>query len=488
MHVTSSNISRIRPPSRPFSIHAVYRNGSSTRGSYRELQLTKLNGGSRVSGVNGSICELNTGTTSQLDGERSVPEVHSAQNERWGLVHGAYGPPNFNSWHSYCLKHLRTRDSKSGGQFSFYHEGFNRKITGDRQGFSYVLTNNFFQVMKLVKNFGSTPASSPCGGCIGVCKAFPPANRGSHGYVLRFGLEEEDEVEGEEEEEEREGKWEGMVGNLKGGRKKKKMERKREREGRRRRMEEEEWRKKKKKKKKKKKFTLEGGRRELGSGGRPWSRIPELDFEIPPEAQRGTLSTVEGILKRAADELEVLQEERRKVDPGTAEAIDKFLINLRSFAEGSASFSFILDDPAGNSFIENPYAPMQDPSLSIKFYERTPEQQATLGFLAETSEEIERHSESNSPTDEKRLPGIGVQEFSHGSVGAIANRHAIAQVNSDQDAEALYRYSAPEEVETLPSTCGACGAPCVIHFYATSILSADMANCCCLILGHGLLL
>ncbi|KAL0917949.1 hypothetical protein M5K25_013058 [Dendrobium thyrsiflorum] len=42
------------------------------------------------------------------------------------------------------------------------------------------------------------------------------------GYVLRFRLEEEDEVEGEEEEEEREGKWEGMVGNLKGGRKKKK--------------------------------------------------------------------------------------------------------------------------------------------------------------------------------------------------------------------------------------------------------------------------
>ncbi|KAL0910286.1 hypothetical protein M5K25_021251 [Dendrobium thyrsiflorum] len=77
-------------------------------------------------------------------------------------------------------------------------------------------------VMKLVKNFGSTPASSPCGGCIGVCKAFPPANRGSHGYVLRFRLEEEDEVEGEEEEEERERKWEGMVGNLKGGRKKKK--------------------------------------------------------------------------------------------------------------------------------------------------------------------------------------------------------------------------------------------------------------------------
>ncbi|KAL0928507.1 hypothetical protein M5K25_000391 [Dendrobium thyrsiflorum] len=45
-------------------------------------------------------------------------------------------------------------------------------------------------VMKLVKNFGSTPASSPCGGCIGVCKAFPPANRGSHGWRKKMKLKE----------------------------------------------------------------------------------------------------------------------------------------------------------------------------------------------------------------------------------------------------------------------------------------------------------
>ncbi|KAL0910252.1 hypothetical protein M5K25_021215 [Dendrobium thyrsiflorum] len=45
-------------------------------------------------------------------------------------------------------------------------------------------------VLNIVGIFGSTPASSLCGGCIGVCKAFPPANRGSH------GLEEEEEDEG----------------------------------------------------------------------------------------------------------------------------------------------------------------------------------------------------------------------------------------------------------------------------------------------------
>lgn len=38
----------------------------------------------------------------------------------------------------------------------------------------------------------------------------------------------------------------------------------------------------------------------------------------------------------------------------TAEAIDQFLLKLRSVASGEATFTFILDDPAGNSFIENP--------------------------------------------------------------------------------------------------------------------------------------
>ncbi|KAL7253728.1 hypothetical protein ACSBR1_008138 [Camellia fascicularis] len=84
-------------------------------------------------------------------------------------------------------------------------------------------------------------------------------------------------------------------------------------------------------------------------------KIPELDFEIPPEAQRGSLSTVEGILLRAADEIEALQEERKKVDPQSAEAIDWFLPKLRACAKGESSFTIILDDPAGNSFIENPF-------------------------------------------------------------------------------------------------------------------------------------
>ncbi|THU46788.1 hypothetical protein C4D60_Mb09t08580 [Musa balbisiana] len=198
-------------------------------------------------------------------------------------------------------------------------------------------------------------------------------------------------------------------------------------------------------------------------------RVPELDFEIPPESQRGRLSTVEGILVRAADELESLQEERKKVDPITAEAIDEFLTKLRSLVSGNAAFTFILDDPAGNSFIENPLAPSLDPLLSIKFYERTKEQQASLGFLVESSpeEEPERQVDRDALAEENNVNVV--QREPHGSVGALAGRRAIAQGKAEDVAAALCRYSAPEEVDTLPSTCGACAAGCVTRFYSTKI-------------------
>ncbi|GAV89094.1 zf-ZPR1 domain-containing protein [Cephalotus follicularis] len=196
-------------------------------------------------------------------------------------------------------------------------------------------------------------------------------------------------------------------------------------------------------------------------------KIPELDFEIPTEAQRGSLSTVEGVLVRAGDELQVLQEERKKVDPQTAESIDQFLLKLKACAAGEFSFTFILDDPAGNSFIENPFAPSPDPLLSIKFYDRTPEQQASLGYLVESSQfrgcvDGASTEGTNNATDHGRREP-------HGSVGADACHRAIAQSNSSEMAEALFRYSGPEEVMTFPSTCGVCASRCETRMFVTNI-------------------
>ncbi|XP_004506722.1 uncharacterized protein [Cicer arietinum] len=187
-------------------------------------------------------------------------------------------------------------------------------------------------------------------------------------------------------------------------------------------------------------------------------KIPELDFEIQSKTRCGSLSTIEGILMRAADELQALQEERRKVAPETAEAIDQFLVKLRACATGELSFTFILDDPAGNSFIENPFAPSSDPSLTIKFYDRTDEKQALLGYQ--------------------------VREEPHGSVGAAAGHRAIAQSNSAEIAEALLRYTAPEEVDIFPIIC-ACGSSCEtrvfkinIPYFQEAILFASTCDGC----------
>ncbi|KAG4967789.1 hypothetical protein JHK87_033440 [Glycine soja] len=81
-------------------------------------------------------------------------------------------------------------------------------------------------------------------------------------------------------------------------------------------------------------------------------KIPKLDFEIPPEAQRGSLSTI--LLIHIPIYFVLFSFLALTVAPKTAKAIHQFLVKLRAYAKGKSAFTFILDDPAGNSFIENP--------------------------------------------------------------------------------------------------------------------------------------
>jgi zinc finger protein len=50
------------------------------------------------------------------------------------------------------------------------------------------------------------------------------------------------------------------------------------------------------------------------------------------------------------------------MDTVNAEKIDKFLENLKSYLEGNRfPLTLELEDPSGNSFVKNPYAPSDDP-------------------------------------------------------------------------------------------------------------------------------
>jgi len=137
----------------------------------------------------------------------------------------------------------------------------------------------------------------------------------------------------------------------------------------------------------------------LPSSPQAAAALAALDLEIPPQTQRGTLSTLEGMIRKATDNLQKLQPERLKLGDldnfyRCENAIDRLLriiMATRSeeyITDGDneepapffVPFTVILDDPAGNSFIENPLAPQSDPNLRSISYDRTHHQNMALGL------------------------------------------------------------------------------------------------------------
>uniref|UniRef100_H9G1D2 Zinc finger protein ZPR1 n=1 Tax=Macaca mulatta TaxID=9544 RepID=H9G1D2_MACMU len=117
------------------------------------------------------------------------------------------------------------------------------------------------------------------------------------------------------------------------------------------------------------------------------TRIPELDFEIPAFSQKGALTTVEGLITRAISGLEQDQPARRANKDATAERIDEFIVKLKELKQVASPFTLIIDDPSGNSFVENPHAPQKDDSLVITHYNRTQHQKEMLGLQEEAPAE-----------------------------------------------------------------------------------------------------
>lgn len=123
--------------------------------------------------------------------------------------------------------------------------------------------------------------------------------------------------------------------------------------------------------------------REVVKADSATTRIPELVFEIPPFTQKGSLSTIEGLLDRAVAGLEQDQAVRRAADPEVAEKIDEFIQKLRKLKEVENEFTLVIEDPSGNSFVENPAAPQKDEALDVSWFKRTAEQDMQLGIRAD---------------------------------------------------------------------------------------------------------
>eukprot|EP00796_Vickermania_ingenoplastis_P011122 gene11122-7748_t len=135
--------------------------------------------------------------------------------------------------------------------------------------------------------------------------------------------------------------------------------------------------------------------------------IPELQLEIPPESQKGSLTTVEGVLSTTKDGLSALQPVRQIQEPQVYEKIESFCRKLDDLREGNIPFTVVLDDPAGNSYIEGRYDyyhPTIDPQLVMYETERTDIDRQLLGL--EIEYDTKRSAEEERQIDDAHFDDV----------------------------------------------------------------------------------
>lgn len=125
--------------------------------------------------------------------------------------------------------------------------------------------------------------------------------------------------------------------------------------------------------------------------------IPEIGFEIEARPMSGVYTTVEGLVKSAADNLGLLQPERRVQNKELADKIDDFLLKLLDLLQkarnqekpNSTIFTIKMRDHSGNSFIE-PF-PDLDYIKETKFT-RSTEEAKDLGLTEQQEKQIQKEA------------------------------------------------------------------------------------------------
>ena len=65
---------------------------------------------------------------------------------------------------------------------------------------------------------------------------------------------------------------------------------------------------------------------------------------------------------------------------GSVSTMEAFMLRLKGVMEAAHPFTVVLDDPLSNSYIQNIYAPDDDPNMRVEEYERDHEQNEELGL------------------------------------------------------------------------------------------------------------
>lgn len=108
--------------------------------------------------------------------------------------------------------------------------------------------------------------------------------------------------------------------------------------------------------------------------------IPELELEAGPFVVGGKFTTVEGLLTDLKIGLEGSVLTRDTLQAEVAEVLTRLAKRLDKVLATEEAVTLVLDDPAGNSYIQSLTAPDPDPRLKITHYERNYDQNEDLGL------------------------------------------------------------------------------------------------------------
>lgn len=232
-------------------------------------------------------------------------------------------------------------------------------------------------------------------------------------------------------------------------------------------------------------------------------RVKELEFEIPPMTQKGEISTIEGFLRTAAKNLALYQAERMEQSPEVGTKVAEIITQLTQMAFGNAfPFHISVDDPAGNSFVENPAAPSTDPNMTIRRYFRTAAQDQALGLQPDKGmykddkesnfKELvygegfgaikkEKNQEQRSGDEEKLAPADAVRAIASSS----SSSSVVAEGGEASAAAAAPLFNGHGEVISIPGCCPNCGKmgesltaiTTIPHFKEVIIMAFDCQIC-----------
>jgi len=124
--------------------------------------------------------------------------------------------------------------------------------------------------------------------------------------------------------------------------------------------------------------------------------IPEFDLDVTNYSMGGRFTTLEGLLVYVKERLGETNPFAFGDSAAKATKLKDLLDKIESVINAEKFVTLVLDDPIGNSYLQNTYAPDPDPHLKVEKYERTDEQNIEYGITDMRTEDYGENEQAES--------------------------------------------------------------------------------------------